>query len=128
MWMVVNCKNGVSSYEIARDLGVTQKTAWFMLHRLRLAIHANSFDKMSGDIEIDETYIGGRSRNKSASKKARVLGGKRAALRVRRLSGVDWTAKANTLRFALAGAERPAPWPHPARSAEARRARFGHLH
>ena len=40
MWMLVNCKNGVSSYEIARDLGVTQKTAWFMLHRLRLAIQA----------------------------------------------------------------------------------------
>ncbi len=48
MWLLVNCKNGVSSYELARDLGVTQKTAWFMLHRLRLAIQAKSFDKLGG--------------------------------------------------------------------------------
>jgi transposase-like protein len=72
MWMLVNCKNGVSSYEIARDLGVTQKTAWFMLHRLRLAIHAKSFDKMDGTIEADETYIGGKARNMHASKKRRI--------------------------------------------------------
>jgi transposase-like protein len=72
MWMLVNCKNGVSSYEIARDLGVTQKTAWFMLHRLRLAIHAKSFDKMNGQIEADETYIGGKARNMHASKRKRL--------------------------------------------------------
>jgi transposase-like protein len=75
MWMLVNCKNGVSSYEIARDLGVTQKTAWFMLHRLRLAIQAKSFDKMNGNVEVDETYIGGRARFMSKSKKRRVLKG-----------------------------------------------------
>src|SRR5207302_8652973 len=63
LWMLVNCKNGVSSYEIARDLGVTQKSAWFMLHLLRLAIQAKSFDKMKGDIELDETFIGGKARN-----------------------------------------------------------------
>ena len=72
MWMLVNCRNGVSSYEIARDLGVTQKTAWFMLHRLRLAIQAKSFDKMRGDVEVDETYIGGKSRNMHADKRKRV--------------------------------------------------------
>ncbi len=72
MWMLVNCKNGVSSYEIARDLGVTQKTAWFMLHRLRLAIQAQSFNKLGGHVEIDETYIGGRSRNMHADKRKRV--------------------------------------------------------
>src|SRR6185436_12033383 len=72
MWMLVNCKNGVSSYEIARDLGVTQKTAWFMLHRLRLAIHAKSFDKMDGTIEADETYIGGKARNMHAAKRKRL--------------------------------------------------------
>lgn len=72
MWMLVNCKNGVSSYEIARDLGVTQKTAWFMLHRLRLAIHAKSFDKMNGQIEADETFIGGKARNMHASKRKRL--------------------------------------------------------
>src|SRR5262245_30175484 len=72
MWMLVNCKNGVSSYEIARDLGITQKSAWFMLHRLRLAIHSKSFDKLSGEVEIDETFIGGRARNMSAAKKRRL--------------------------------------------------------
>ena len=72
MWMLVNCKNGVSSYEIARDLGVTQKTAWFMLHRLRLAIHAKSFDKMNGQIEADETFIGGKARNMHAAKRKRL--------------------------------------------------------
>lgn len=72
MWMLVNCKNGVSSYEIARDLGVTQKTAWFMLHRLRMAIHAKSFDKMNGQIEADETFIGGKARNMHAGKRKRL--------------------------------------------------------
>src|SRR5207253_3334816 len=66
------CKNGVSSYEIARDLGVTQKTAWFMLHRLRLAIHAKSFDKMGGTVEVDETFIGGKARNMHAAKRTRL--------------------------------------------------------
>ena len=67
MWLLVNCKNGVSSYEIARDLGVTQKTAWFMLHRLRLAIQAKSFDKIGGHVEVDETFIGGKARNMHAA-------------------------------------------------------------
>lgn len=72
MWLLVNCKNGVSSYEIARDIGVTQKTAWFMLHRLRLAIQAKSFDKMNGTVEVDETFIGGKARNMAKSKKRRM--------------------------------------------------------
>jgi transposase-like protein len=62
LWLVVNCKNGISSYEIARALGVSQKTAWFMTHRIRLAVQAGSFGKMSGEVEVDETYIGGRAR------------------------------------------------------------------
>jgi transposase-like protein len=62
MWMVVNCKNGISSYELGRALGVTQKTAWFMLHRLRLAMQSKSFRRMSGEVEVDETFIGGRAR------------------------------------------------------------------
>jgi transposase-like protein len=64
VWFIVNCKNGVSSYEIHRDLGVTQKTAWFMLHRIRLAMQASPFvESMSGQIEVDETFIGGKARN-----------------------------------------------------------------
>jgi hypothetical protein len=63
VWMVTNCKNGVSSYEIHRAIGVTQKSAWFMLHRIRLAMQTGSFEqKMSGQVEADETYIGGLAR------------------------------------------------------------------
>jgi transposase-like protein len=62
MWMLTNCKNGVSSYEIARALEVTQKTAWFMLHRIRFAQHSGSIRKMSGIVEADETFVGGAAR------------------------------------------------------------------
>jgi len=72
MWLLVNCKNGVSSYEIARDLGVTQKTGWFMLHRLRLAIQSKSFSKIGGHVEVDETFIGGKARNMHTSKRERL--------------------------------------------------------
>src|SRR2546426_6030967 len=64
VWLIVNCKNGISSYEIARDLKVTQKTAWFMLHRIRLAMQQKSFLKLGGagkEIEADETFIGGKA-------------------------------------------------------------------
>ena len=77
MWQIANCKNGISSYELARALGVTQKTAWFMLHRIRLAMQAGSFDrKMGGTVEVDETYIGGKVRNmhKHRQEKARNAG------------------------------------------------------
>src|SRR5271156_5200442 len=57
-WMICNCKNGVSSYEIGRDVGVTQKTAWFMLHRIRLAMQDKSGNKLGGTVEVDETMIG----------------------------------------------------------------------
>src|SRR5580692_1309945 len=64
MWMVTNCKNGVSSYEIARDVKVTQKSAWFMLHRIRLAMQDENFgSKLGGEVEADETFIGGKARN-----------------------------------------------------------------
>jgi transposase-like protein len=61
-WMIVNAKNGISSYELHRALGVTQKTAWFMLHRIRLAMQNGSIEKFSGRVEADETYIGGKAR------------------------------------------------------------------
>src|SRR5437868_14728402 len=63
LWLASNCKNGISSYELHRALGVTQKTAWFMLHRIRLAMQ-NGFlgSKFKGEIEADETYIGAKAR------------------------------------------------------------------
>jgi transposase-like protein len=70
MWMLVNCKNGVSSWEIHRAIGVTQKTAWFMLQRGRLAMQDDLTGGMlSGEIEVDETYIGGKVRNMHRSRK-----------------------------------------------------------
>jgi hypothetical protein len=67
IWMITNCKNGVSSYEVHRAIGVTQKTAWFMVHRIRLAMQTGTFEmKMGGSgnaVEADETFIGGLSRN-----------------------------------------------------------------
>ena len=76
MWLVVNCKNGVSSYEIHRAIGVTQKTAWFMDHRIRLALNMGSFDKLSGEVEADETFIGGKARNMHAKKRREKIHGR----------------------------------------------------
>jgi transposase-like protein len=72
MWLLANCKNGISSYELGRALGVTQKTAWFMLSRLRLALQDTPKDKFTGHIEADETYIGGRARYMHSDKKRRL--------------------------------------------------------
>jgi transposase-like protein len=74
IWMIANCKNGISSYEIHRGLGITQKTAWFLLHRIRLAMQNGSLEKLSGFVEVDETYIGGRARNMHKSAIARKFG------------------------------------------------------
>ncbi|HJZ12132.1 MAG TPA: IS1595 family transposase, partial [Acidobacteriota bacterium] len=75
VWLVANCKNGVSSWEIHRALGVTQKTAWFMLHRARLALQGKQGGKLSGEVEVDETFIGGKSRNMHIGKRsARITG------------------------------------------------------
>ena len=72
VWLLTNCKNGISSYEIGRAFKVTQKTAWFMLSRVRLAMQAKSFTKLGGNVEIDETYIGAKARNMHASKRKRI--------------------------------------------------------
>jgi transposase-like protein len=76
VWLLANSKNGISSYELHRSLGVTQKTAWFMLHRIRLAMESNSFVKMGGneggrwsEIEVDETYVGGKLNNMSIARR-----------------------------------------------------------
>jgi transposase-like protein len=74
-WMLTNCKNGVSSYEIARDVRVTQKSAWFMLQRIRLAMQDEFFgSKLNGEVEVDETFIGGKARNMHKSRKAQLTG------------------------------------------------------
>jgi transposase-like protein len=73
VWMIANCKNGVSSYEIHRAIGVTQKSAWFMMHRIRLALDLGTFHKLGGGpenaVEVDETFVGGKLRNMHKDKK-----------------------------------------------------------
>jgi transposase-like protein len=62
IWLIANAKNGISSYEIGRSVGLTQKSAWFVLHRVRLAMETGSFDSLSGEVEVDETFVGGKSK------------------------------------------------------------------
>jgi len=74
-WLIINCKNRISSYELSRDLKVTQKSAWFMLHRILLAMQSGTFEKLSGEVEADETFIGGKARNMHvAQRKRRITG------------------------------------------------------
>ena len=92
MWMIANCKNGISSYEVGRALGVTQKSAWFMLHRIRLAMQDRSFVKLGGsgsEVEVDETFIGGKARNMHADK-ARVGESLPLAAKTRLPSSAFW--------------------------------------
>ncbi len=74
MWMIANCKNGVSSWEIHRAVGVTQKTAWFMLHRIRLAMHEESGELSGGEVEADETFIVALLATCTRTRKPRLLG------------------------------------------------------
>lgn len=75
MWLVVNCKNGVSSCEIARALNITQKTAWFLDHRVRVSLGMATPDKLTGHVEADETFIGGKARNMHVAAKQRRITG-----------------------------------------------------
>jgi len=76
MWLIVNCKNGISSYEIHRALGITQKSAWFLDHRIRMALHTGSFENLlSGEVEADEAFIGGKARNMHKDKRAEKITG-----------------------------------------------------
>jgi|HubBroStandDraft_1064217.scaffolds.fasta_scaffold18749_2 transposase-like protein len=76
-WLEVNAKNSISSYEIHRALGITQKSAWFMLHRIRFAVKSGTFTKMGGNgpIECDETYVGGLSKNMHLSRRRKAITG-----------------------------------------------------
>lgn len=76
VWMMANCKNGISSYEIARALGITQKSAWHMMHRVRLAMHNKDFVRLGGpgsEVEVDETFIGGAARFMHSGRRKRVI-------------------------------------------------------
>jgi transposase-like protein len=63
IWLIANAKNGISSYELSRAIGIMQKSAWHMLHRIRLAMQNGSINKLRGSVEVDETFIGGKARN-----------------------------------------------------------------
>ena len=75
MWLITNAKNGISSYELGKAIGVTQKSAWFMLHRIRLAMQDEDSGKLSGMVEVDETYIGGKARFMHKGKRERIITG-----------------------------------------------------
>jgi transposase-like protein len=103
VWMIANCKNGVSSWEIHRAVGVTQKTAWFMLHRIRLAMQDERGGKLGGDVEADETYIGGKARNMHAAKRKRLavrrgrsIAGKVAVMALLERHGKDGCSQVRT--------------------------------
>src|SRR5258708_18921888 len=75
MWLLSNCRNGISSYEVARDLGVTQKSAWFMMHRIRHAMKNGSFVKLGGSggpVEADETFVGANPLKMHKSRRAKL--------------------------------------------------------
>ncbi len=105
VWLVVNCKNGISSYEIAKDLKVTQKSAWFMLHRIRLALKNNSWSKMGssgGPVEVDEAFIGGSPKNWHLSKRAtrKRFSDKETKLKDSKTAvvGLSWTVRPGEVR------------------------------
>ncbi len=88
IWMIANCKNGVSSYETHRGIGVTQKTAWFMLHRIRKAMETGSFLKSDGEFEADETFVGGLAKNMSKNRRAKTIKGQTGGVGKEVVAGV----------------------------------------
>jgi transposase-like protein len=110
-WMLTNCKNGVSSCEIASSLGITQKSAWFMMHRIRKAMHDDfAGGKLGGEVEADETFIGGKARNMHISKRERRITGtggkdKTAVMGLLERGGKVRTAVISNRRKALLQAE-----------------------
>jgi len=82
IWLIANAKNGISSWEVHRALRITQKSAWFLLHRIRLAMQTGTFHKLSGEVEVDESFIGGKARNMHADKRAEKIHGRGACGKV----------------------------------------------
>lgn len=78
IWAIANCRNGISSLELSRAIGVRQSTAWFMLHRIRKAMETDDFQKLSGEIEVDETFVGGAAANMHAKKREKKITGRGA--------------------------------------------------
>ena len=76
VWAIANCKNGISSHELARAIGVTQKTAWHMLHRIRKAMETDSFHKIDGTVEVDETFVGGKAKNMHKARREKLIEGR----------------------------------------------------
>ena len=75
VWLIANAKNGISALEVHRSLGVSRKTAWFLLHRIRLAMQTGTFEKMTGTVEADETFVGGKASNMHiAKRRAKIKG------------------------------------------------------
>src|SRR6266404_4488231 len=69
VWCITNAKNGISSCEVGRALGITQKSAWFLLHRVRLAMQTGTYQKLKGEVESDETFIGGKAKFMHSAKR-----------------------------------------------------------
>jgi transposase-like protein len=78
IWLLASAKNGISSYELAKTIGVTQKSGWFMLHRIRLAMQSESLDRIGGQVEVDETFIGGKARFMHKDRRAAAIKGRGA--------------------------------------------------
>lgn len=78
VWCIANAKNGISSCELARAIGVRQKSAWFMLHRIRAAMQTGTFSKLDGEVESDETFVGGKVANMHAKRRAKIITGRGA--------------------------------------------------
>src|SRR6059058_899961 len=74
IWLIANSKNGISSHELGRAVGITQKSAWHVLHRIRLAMQTKSFDRFTGEVEVDETFVGGKFRSMNKRTRKRTVG------------------------------------------------------
>ena len=96
MWMLVNCKNGVSSYEIARETGISQKSAWHLLHRIRLGLQTTD-GKLGGVVEVDESFIGGKARNMHTAKRKAAIQGRGATGKTVVLGMLERGGKVKTL-------------------------------